>query len=120
MARRKIYATVEEGRGLFRMEGRCLQNRSRTPRPSLLGEALGLTGSIGRGQACWARRCQRYADHDLRLPPSGGALGLVTLQVHARGRLGLEPLLVLPNAPWAINALLVTARMRGWALVAPD
>jgi hypothetical protein len=33
-------------------------HRSRAPRPSLLGEALGLTGSDGRGQAFWARRCQ--------------------------------------------------------------
>ncbi len=74
-----IMAIVGVGHGPRHMVGRCLLYRSRAPRPSLLGEALGLTGSGGRGQAFWARRCQQYTTPASRPPPSGGALGVVVL-----------------------------------------
>ncbi len=88
-----MYATVGVGHGTCRMAGRCLLRRSRAPRPSLLGEALGLAGSGGRGQAFWARRCQQNTYPASRSPPSGGALGRVVLCSHNCGGLLLEPFL---------------------------
>ncbi len=78
-ARDGMLPSVGVGCGPCRMVRRRLLHCSSTPRPSLLGEALGPAGSGGRGPL--VGRCLSVCDTRTasRLTFSGGALGVPCL-----------------------------------------